>query len=44
MKMINIEINQSQAREIAYSLYSDIANYIKDHQQEYLLFLEQEKG
>lgn len=38
-----IEISKKQAREIALSVYSDIAKYIANHQDEYLAFLEEEK-
>ena len=38
-----IEISKKQAREIALSVYSDIAEYIANHQEEYLAFLEEEK-
>lgn len=38
-----IEISKKQAREIAISIYSDIAEYIANHQEEYLAFLEEEK-
>lgn len=38
-----IEISKKQAKEIALSVYSDIAKYIANHQEEYLAFLEEEK-
>ena len=38
-----IEISKKQAKEIALSVYSDIAEYIANHQEEYLAFLEEEK-
>ena len=38
-----IELSNKQAREIALSIYSDIAEYIANHKEEYLAFLEEEK-
>lgn len=38
-----IELSKKQAREIALSIYSDIAEYIANHKEEYLAFLEEEK-
>ena len=38
-----IELSNKQAREIAISIYSDIAEYIANHQEEYLAFLEESK-
>ncbi len=38
-----IELSNKQAREIALTIYSDIAEYIANHQEEYLTFLEEEK-
>lgn len=39
-----IELSNKQAREIALSIYSDITEYITNHREEYLAFLEEEKG
>lgn len=40
-----IELSNKQAREIALSIYSDIAEYITNHREEYLAFLaEGQKG
>ncbi len=38
-----IEISNKQAREIALSIYSNIAEYITNHREEYLAFLAEEK-
>ena len=38
-----IELSKKQAQEIALSIYSDIAEYIANHKEEYLAFLEEEK-
>ena len=38
-----IELSNKQAREIALSIYSDIAEYIANHKEEYLQFLEEEQ-
>ena len=37
------EISKKQAREIALSIYSDIAEYIANHKEEYWAFLQEEK-
>jgi acetoin utilization deacetylase AcuC-like enzyme len=41
-KMLNIAINQKQAKQIAGEVYLAIAEYIKNHQQEYEQFLREE--
>lgn len=40
--MLNIAINQKQAKQIAGEVYLAIAEYIKNHQQEYEQFLREE--
>jgi len=39
---LNIDINQKQAKDFAYSIFSEIGEYIKTHQAEYDEFLKQE--
>lgn len=38
-----IELSNKQAREIAVSIFSDIAEYIATHTKEYQEYLEKEK-
>lgn len=37
------EVSKKQAKEIALAIYPDITEYIANHQEEYLAFLEEEK-
>lgn len=40
---MKIEISQNQARQIAFGIYKDIPQYIKDHPKEYQEFLKAER-
>ena len=37
--VMQIEISKTQAREIAFSIAADVAEYIATHEEEYRLFL-----
>jgi len=39
-----ILINKEQARQFAYSIFEDISEYVKTHQEEYLEYLKSEES
>jgi len=42
MRKFDVQINQKQAKQLASAIYSDIAEYIAEHQMEYREFLQNE--
>lgn len=41
--MVQIELNNQQAREIARSIYADIDAYVEQHLSEFEMFLKSER-
>ena len=39
---ISVNLNQQQAKQFAKAVYADIADYIRDHEDEYRQFLAEE--